>query len=80
LLPALPIQVALAAEGIAASAHAQTPQATSKPAGPPSPLFPDDAEFWYETLGMLGADEYGAGSFGEVLAICRQIKAGDYDS
>jgi hypothetical protein len=29
---------------------------------------------------MLGADEYGAGSFGEVLAICRQIKAGDYDS
>jgi homoserine O-acetyltransferase len=80
LLPALPIQVALAAEGIAASAHAQTPQATSKPAGPPNPLFPDDAEFWYETLGMLGADEYGAGSFGEVLAICRQIKAGDYDS
>jgi hypothetical protein len=47
---------------------------------PPNPLFPDDAEFWYETLGMLGADEYGAGSFGEVLAICRQIKAGDYDS
>jgi hypothetical protein len=80
LLPALPIQVALAAEGIAASAHARTPQATSKPAGPPNPLFPDDAEFWYETPGMLGADEYGAGSFGEVLAICRQIKAGDYDS
>jgi hypothetical protein len=29
---------------------------------------------------MFGADEYGASSFGEVLAILRQIKAGDYDS
>ena len=80
LLLALPIQVAFAAEGLATSAHAQTPQATSKPTGPPNPLFPDDAEFWYETLRMFGADEYGASSFGEVLAISRQIKAGDYDS
>jgi hypothetical protein len=40
---ALPIQVALAAGGIATSAHAQTPQATSKLAGWPNPLFPDDA-------------------------------------
>jgi pimeloyl-ACP methyl ester carboxylesterase len=62
------------------SAHAQAPQATSKPAGPPNPLFPDDAEFWYETLRMFGAAEYGASSFGEVLAISQQIKAGDYDS
>src|SRR5277367_1492695 len=73
-------QAALAAEGMAASAHAQTPQATSKPADPSSPLFPDDAEFWYETLRMFGADEYGASSFGEVLEISRQIKAGDYAS
>ena len=29
---------------------------------------------------MFGADEYGASSFGEVLAVSRQIKAGDYDS
>ncbi len=29
---------------------------------------------------MFGAEEYGAGSFGEVLATSRQIKAGDYDS
>jgi hypothetical protein len=39
---ALPIQVALASGGIATSAHAQTPQATSKLAGWPNPLFPDD--------------------------------------
>jgi hypothetical protein len=77
---ALPIQVALAAVGIAGSAHAQTPQAPPQPVGPPNPLFPDDAEFWYETLRMFGADEYGASSFGEVLAVSRRIKAGDYDS
>ena len=29
---------------------------------------------------MLGADEYGGASFGEVLATCDRIKAGDYDS
>jgi len=80
LLLALPIQVALAADGLATGAHAQTPQAPSKPPGPSNPLFPDDAEFWYETLRMFGADEYGASSFGEVLAISQQIKAGDYDS
>jgi hypothetical protein len=40
---ALPIQVALAAEGTATGASAQTLQTTSKSAGPPNPLFPDDA-------------------------------------
>ena len=80
LILALPAQVTLAAVGIAASAHAQTPEATSKPADPSNPLFPDDAEFWYETLRMFGAGEYGASSFGEVLAISKTIKAGDYDS
>jgi hypothetical protein len=80
LMLSLPIQVALASEGLAAGARAQTPQASSQSACPPNPLFPDDAEFWYETLRMFGADEYGASSFGEVLAVSRRIKAGDYDS
>ena len=80
LMLALPAQVALAAVGIAESAHAQAPQTPPQLAGPSNPLFPDDAEFWYETLRMFGADEYGASSFGEVLAVSRQIKAGDYDS
>lgn len=44
------------------------------------PLFADDAQFWFETLRMFGADEYGGASFGEVLATSALIKAGDYDS
>jgi hypothetical protein len=70
LMLALPAQVALAATGIAVSAHAQRTQATSKPAGPSNPLFPDDAEFWYETLRMFGADEYGASSFTKPPPVC----------
>jgi pimeloyl-ACP methyl ester carboxylesterase len=65
----------------AGAAIAQTPPAAAP--GTPAettPLFPNDAEFWFETVRMFGADEYGAGSFGEVLAVSRQIKAGDYDS
>ncbi|THD61853.1 alpha/beta fold hydrolase [Phenylobacterium sp.] len=61
----------------AGAAVAQTPPATPTET---SPLFPDDDQFWFETVRMFGADEYGAGSFGEVLAVSRQIKAGDYDS
>ena len=47
---------------------------------PPTPLFPGDAQFWFETVRMFGADEYGGASFGEVLATSARIKAGDYDS
>ena len=55
--------------------------APSRPAaGAATPLFPDDAQFWYETVRMFGADEYGGASFGEVLATSPRIKAGDYDS
>ncbi len=43
-------------------------------------LFQDDVQFWYETVRMFGADEYGGASFGEVLATSARIKAGDYDS
>src|SRR5579871_3411556 len=62
----------------ATAANAQTPPAA--PSAPPTPLFPDDAQFWFETQRMFGADEYGGASFGEVLATSAQIKAGDYDS
>ncbi|MGH6972534.1 MAG: hypothetical protein ACREEQ_13085, partial [Caulobacteraceae bacterium] len=37
-------------------------------------------QFWFETLRMFGADEYGGASPGEVLAASSQIEAGDYDS
>lgn len=43
-------------------------------------LFPDDQQFWFETVRMFGADEYGGSSFGEVLAVSSRIKTGDYDS
>ena len=54
--------------------------ATPPPAAEATPLFPGDAQFWFETQRMFGADEYGGASFGEVMAAAKQIKAGDYDS
>jgi hypothetical protein len=51
------------------------PFAMSKPL-----LFQDDPQFWFETLRVFAADEYGGSQFGEVLAISSRIKAGDYDS
>lgn len=47
----------------------------------PKPLlFADDPQFWFETLRVIAADEYGGSQFGEVLAIASRIKPGDYDS
>ena len=59
-------------------------QPSSAPA-PPAPaeksrLFPDDAQFWFETQRAFGAAEYGGALFGEVLATSVRIEAGDYDS
>ena len=43
-------------------------------------LFAEDVQFWYETLRVFGADEYGGSQFGEVVATSARIKPGDYDS
>jgi predicted alpha/beta-fold hydrolase len=43
-------------------------------------LFHEDEQFWFETLRIFGADEYGGASFGEVMSTSARIKAGDYDS
>ena len=43
-------------------------------------LFQDDPQFWYETVRLFGAAEYGGALFGEVIAIASKIKSGDYDS
>lgn len=43
-------------------------------------LFPDDRQFWYETLRALGQTAFGGADTGEVLATAAQIKPGDYDS
>ena len=42
-------------------------------------LFPDDEQFWYETLRSFSHIAYGGADFGEILAISERITAGDYD-
>ena len=74
---ALAAPLALAVAG-ATGAEAQ-PTAASAVA-PKHPLFPDDDQFWFETVRAFGNAEYGGGQFGEVLATSSAIKAGDYDS
>jgi hypothetical protein len=44
------------------------------------PLFPHNAQFWYETHRAFGAGSYGASEFGEVLVTAARIKSGDFDS
>ena len=43
-------------------------------------LFPDDLQFWYETLRWLGLAAYGGADFGEVVTTAARITAGLYDS
>ena len=58
------------------------PSRAPAPAAPAekSLLFPDDAQFWFETQRAFGAAEYGGAQFGDVLVTSARIKAGDYDS
>lgn len=42
-------------------------------------VFPDDSQFWFETLRVLGHAAYGGSDFGEVLATVERIDSGDYD-
>lgn len=49
-------------------------------AGTQALLFKDDPEFWFEIVRLFGAAEYGGALFGEVMAIAKDIKSGDYDS
>lgn len=43
-------------------------------------LFPDDQQFWYETLRALGHTAYGGADIGEVVTTAQRITAGNYDS
>src|SRR5271170_5397142 len=45
-----------------------------------SPLFPDNVQFWFETVRAFGASSYGGSEFGEVLATTSRIIPGDFDS
>ncbi|MDC3911864.1 hypothetical protein KQE47_26400, partial [Raoultella planticola] len=51
-------------------ANGATAAETTTAAAPPSHgggrlLFPDDAQFWFETVRSFGAAEYGGSLFGE---------------
>jgi Tfp pilus assembly protein PilX len=46
----------------------------------PQLLFPDDLQFWFETLRWLGLTAYGGADFGEVVTTAQRISAGLYDS
>ncbi|MDJ1132159.1 alpha/beta hydrolase family protein [Streptomyces iconiensis] len=43
-------------------------------------FFPDDPQFWFETLRTFGHITYGGADFGETVVTTQRIKAGDYDS
>jgi alpha-beta hydrolase superfamily lysophospholipase len=59
---------------------ATTPTLTLGAGGTDALLFKDDSEFWFEISRLFGAAEYGGAEFGEVIAIAKNIKSGDYDS
>jgi alpha-beta hydrolase superfamily lysophospholipase len=72
-------QLLSTAAAVLASSTQEQP-VTSDNSGTDALLFKDDPEFWFETTRLFGAAEYGAALFGEVIAIAKQIKSGDYDS
>jgi dienelactone hydrolase len=43
-------------------------------------LFADDPLFWFQTLRVISAADYGGSQFGEVLATSARIKAGDTEN
>jgi pimeloyl-ACP methyl ester carboxylesterase len=76
----LDLSVVLAALGTGTSAIAQSTSRPPEHTGTTALLFQSDPEFWFETVRLFGAAEYGGSLFGEVVAIAQQIKVGDYDS
>ena len=71
---------ALAAVSTGTSAFAQSAGTATEHAVTSPLLFQNDPEFWYETVRLFGAAEYGGALFGEVVAIAQRIEAGNYDS
>ncbi|MFD5575551.1 alpha/beta hydrolase family protein, partial [Streptomyces cadmiisoli] len=43
-------------------------------------LFPNNTQFWYETLRSMSHIAYGGADFGEVVSTASRITEGDYDS
>src|SRR6201986_2256058 len=70
----------LASVAMNKSAVTQTQSFMPENAGTDALLFKDDPEFWFEIERLFGSAEYGGALFGEVIAIAKKIKSGDYDS
>jgi alpha-beta hydrolase superfamily lysophospholipase len=45
----------------------------------PHLMFGDDPQFWFETLRVIGAADYGGAQFGEAMMTASRIRSGDYD-
>src|ERR1700760_1776494 len=65
---------------IATGTSAKPQSVFAEHSGTEALLFKDDPQFWFEISRLFGAAEYGGASFGEVIAIAKDIKSGDYDS
>ena len=76
----LGLAATVAAISMAAGAEAPAAPAGGAPDLSGRLLFRDDAQFWFETLRMFGAADYGGAQFGEVVVTSQRIKPGDYDS
>jgi len=63
----------------AATGTAPTQAPNQDNTGTEALLFKDDPEFWFEISRLFGAADYGGALFGEVIAIAKNIKSGDYD-
>ena len=72
--------IALAVAAANADALQSAPAAAVANPSTKPPLFPDDIQFWYETMRAFGASSYGGSEFGEVLAAVNRIESGNYDS
>ena len=73
-------QILSAPAAALASASREGTSIVADNAGTEALLFKDDSEFWFEIERLFGAAEYGGSSFGEVIALAKNIKSGDYDS
>src|SRR3984957_3653818 len=80
LLALAPLVTLFAGETLAENTEPAASAAAGASPAAKSPLFADDAQFWFETQRAFGAAEYGGSLFGEVLAAASRIAPGDYDS
>jgi len=73
-------QTAATLASVTADRGAPPPSLLPDNPGTDALLFKDDPQFWFEITRLFGAADYGGALFGEVIAIAKNIKSGDYDS